>query len=306
LHAFFLLWRGEFFQRAIQQMSSFTATQGDPAERSFAAQVGGTAWERAFGGVAAIAFFVSNMIAFVIALCVILYIWGLAALPINSDVALALSWTWWRMASPAIVALAPPIVVWLNYQLRKGWGEKGLGSFNTAVVNVLYFVCTVALAVIAAWLILCAIWYGIEDWVDCAAHTLCSGTTLSSAPVPGAIMIIIAWGLAALLICVEIVLQLYLWYAVRQVITMSVLQHPYAYLAAQIGAARGRSAPNSDDQAEALRRVPLTDEFAAAAIVAHRTGQPMQWTFDERDNNVQPLKYAALSTNDDVGGGIAL
>lgn len=260
----------------------FTASASDPAERSMLSGMSGSLWERAYGGVAAVAFFISNFIALAICCCVVVYIWGLASLPINTDSAFTTSWAWWYMASPAVVAFAPWLVLWLNYQLRKGWAEKGLGSFNTALVNILYFVCTVCLAIIAAWLILCAIWYGIADWIDCASHTRCNGGSSSSTPAFGAIMILCAWGLAALLICVELVLQLYLWYAVRQVITMSVLQSPYAYLAAQIGS----------EHAATLRNSPLTDEVAAALIRAHRSAQLAGYTEDNCCAQ-QPL-YTAL------------
>jgi 3-deoxy-D-manno-octulosonic acid (KDO) 8-phosphate synthase len=46
------------------------------------AGMAGSGWERAYGGPASIAFFVSNMLAFIISLCIILYIWGLGSIPL--------------------------------------------------------------------------------------------------------------------------------------------------------------------------------------------------------------------------------
>lgn len=198
-----------------------------------------TALGRVAGGAAAAIFFASNMIALAVAVSVAIAVMGLGNILFNTDNAFT-TWVYWRIYFPtALAVFAAPLIIWLNYQLRKGPSVAGraVGFFNQGVVNILYFVISAILLVIAVYVAFCLVWYGVTDLDACATHPLCNPNSQASGKTPigaGAIMIVIGWGMTVLLICIELVMQLYLWYASRQVVTMSVLNDPYVHLADEI------------------------------------------------------------------------
>lgn len=190
----------------------------------------------AYSGIAGVMFAVSNLLAFLIALCVFVYVLGLGDILFNVANSFT-NFTYWRIYGPGIAALLPFLIMFTNYQLRKGWASGGSApmGYNSAIVSFWYFLALIAEVIIFAFLILCIIWYGVADFVDCASHGLCSGTNLSSKPNPGAIMIMVAWGLIILFMAAEFIIQLYLWYSVRQVLALAITTTQVATLASRIG-----------------------------------------------------------------------
>lgn len=191
---------------------------------------------RIAGGVMAYAFFISNMIAMLAAFASATAVMGLGHILLTKSHPFG-EWDYWRIYFPtAMSVFVAPLLIWLNYQLRKGPSVAGraIGAFNQSITNILYFAITAVLVVIALFIAFCLIWYGIVDVDSCASKPLCSGTTLKDMPTYGAMMLLVGWGVVVLCVIVEFLLQLYIWYASRQVATMAVMSSQYAFLAAGI------------------------------------------------------------------------
>jgi hypothetical protein len=171
------------------------------------------------GGLIVVALFIANRLAFIIAACVFIYILGLGNLLFNNLNAFK-TWSYWRMFSPGILAFAGPLSYSISYELRKASNVtgRGWGIFNQSIVTINYAVRTFLLIIIGAWVALCLVWYGIDDIANCGTSSRCNGGIVGkTTPVTGAIMILVAWSLAVVMIMITVVIQVYAFVASRQV-----------------------------------------------------------------------------------------
>lgn len=177
---------------------------------------------RTIDSAAAIMFAISNYGAWLACCCTALFVLGLGAMYLNPDAAMGNSWTWWRTVTPGVaMTFAGLFILALNTSFRSVWGERG--GLRLAGVTVWYFICTAALAVIFLYVLACAICFIIFDLSDCAGSQRCTGDTPNAKPTAGALIWFISLCLIEIVIAVEFVVQLYLYYAVGQVVTYIIM-----------------------------------------------------------------------------------
>jgi len=183
---------------------------------------------------AAVAFFVSNAGTVIECGLAAAACMGMAGIYLNPGSVFGASLSWWRIPTPvALMMFVGVITLYLNYNFRKVWGRQGM--LNTAIVSVVYLLITAALVAIWLALIGSELLFIIFDLADCAASRRCSNFTFDSMPSVGALLYFIAIGVMIIVMAAEVVVQLYLYYAIRQVVAYQVISGSTALLYSRIG-----------------------------------------------------------------------
>jgi hypothetical protein len=122
-------------------------------------------------------------------------------------------WLYWRISGPAFTLLAPAFFFLYLYELRKAATMHKHNEPNAVfwklVSSFLGYVSIIINVVLGAFLIVCIIWLGVQDFADCTGSALCSGTGSGATPSGAIIMLIVCWCVMAVCMLIWVFVFLY-------------------------------------------------------------------------------------------------
>lgn len=169
------------------------------------------------GGVISVMYAVALVIAVILMpLSILAIAWGYGGTLINPAIAYV-SWNWWRFYGAYFVLIVPPLTVYWLYQERKVAmsGAAGTSAYSRSQLQAVYFVFTVTIIILGAWITLLTVWIGIDDFASCSSSAFCAGTSAGSKPCPGAITAMVGLCLMSALTWLLLPISLYVHSAAR-------------------------------------------------------------------------------------------
>ena len=169
------------------------------------------------GGVMSFMYAVALIIAVIVMpLSILAIAFGYGGTLINPAIAYV-NWNWWRFYGAYFLVIVPPLTVYWLYQERKVamTGSDTVTSYNRAQIQAVYFVFTIAIIILGAWISLLIVWIGVQDFASCSASAFCAGTAAGSNPCPGAITAMVGLCLMAAMTWLLLPISLYVHSAAR-------------------------------------------------------------------------------------------